>query len=66
MEGETEDLHVEVNGVAGQIALRPAPVANTAKECIRRVRRFAAIVTVGSWASIALIASVVPTRTVNR
>jgi hypothetical protein len=27
VEGEAEDLDVEVNGVTGQIALRPAPVA---------------------------------------
>ena len=26
VEGQAEDLDVEVNGVAGQIALRPAPV----------------------------------------
>lgn len=27
MEGDAEDLHEEVNGVAGHVALRPAPVA---------------------------------------
>ena len=27
MEGQAEDLDMEVNGVPGQIALRPAPVA---------------------------------------
>ena len=27
MEGQAEHLDMEVNGVAGQIALRPAPVA---------------------------------------
>ena len=27
VEGQAEDLDMEVNGVAGQIALRPAPVA---------------------------------------
>ncbi len=27
VEGQAEDLDVEVNGVAGQIAFRPAPVA---------------------------------------
>ena len=27
MEGQAEDLDVEVNGVAGEVAFRPAPVA---------------------------------------
>lgn len=27
MEGQAEDLDMEVNGVAGEVALRPAPVA---------------------------------------
>ena len=27
VEGEAEDLDVEVNGVAGEVALRPEPVA---------------------------------------